>query len=149
VRDVTVPLIRFGLVSSWLLCFMIFVREYSTGVYLQGPGTEVLGALIVSLFGGGSLELVAALSVVNVALVAAGLCSRCGSESGCDLLSCEPQRRMQQYGGAGSQMLGLGMFAHIVAQPADARYEDHAGRASRAIICASWPAPDGSRAQGG
>jgi iron(III) transport system permease protein len=72
-RDVTLPLVRFGLVSSWLLCFMIFVREYSTGVYLQGPGTEVLGPLIVSLFGGGSLELVAALSVVNVVLVAAGL----------------------------------------------------------------------------
>jgi iron(III) transport system permease protein len=72
-RDVTLPLIRFGLVSSWLLCFMIFVREYSTGVYLQGPGTEVLGPLIVSLFGGGSLELVAALSVVNVVLVVAGL----------------------------------------------------------------------------
>jgi iron(III) transport system permease protein len=72
-RDVTLPLIRFGLVSSWLLCFMIFAREYSTGVYLQGPGTEVLGAVIVSLFGGGSLELVAALSVVNVVLVAIGL----------------------------------------------------------------------------
>ena len=72
-RDVTLPLIRFGLVSSWLLCFMIFVREYSTGVYLQGPGTEVLGPVIVSLFGGGSLDLVAALSVVNVALVAVGL----------------------------------------------------------------------------
>jgi len=72
-RDITLPLIRFGLVSSWLLCFMLFVREYSTGVYLQGPGTEVLGPLIVSLFGGGALELVAALSVVNVALVAAGL----------------------------------------------------------------------------
>ena len=72
-RDVTLPLIRFGLVSSWLLCFMIFVREYSTGVYLQGPGTEVLGPLIVSLLGGGSLELVAALSVVNVVLVAVGL----------------------------------------------------------------------------
>jgi len=72
-RDVTVPLIRFALVSSWLLCFMIFVREYATGVYLQGPGTEVLGPLIVTLFGGGSLELLAALSVVNVVLVAAGL----------------------------------------------------------------------------
>jgi len=71
--DVTLPLIRFGLMSSWLLCFMTFVREYSTGVYLQGPGTEVLGPLIVTLFGGGSLELVAALSVVNVVLVAAGL----------------------------------------------------------------------------
>ena len=33
----------------------------------------MLGALIVSLFGGGSLELVAALSLVNVVLVAAGL----------------------------------------------------------------------------
>jgi iron(III) transport system permease protein len=72
-RDVTLPLIRFGLMSSWLLCFMVFVREYSTGVYLQGPGTEVLGPLIVSLFGGGALELVAALSVANVVLVAAGL----------------------------------------------------------------------------
>src|SRR6185295_6788986 len=71
--DVTVPLLRFGLLGSWLLCFMIFTREYSTGIYLQGPGTEVLGALIVSLFGGGSLELVAALSVVSVCLVAAGL----------------------------------------------------------------------------
>ena len=36
---------------------------------------------------------------------------------------------MQEYGGAGLQMLGLRMFAHIMAQPADARYEDHAGRA--------------------
>ena len=72
-RDVTLPLIRFGLISSWLLCFMIFVREYSTGVYLQGPGTEVLGPVIVSLLGGGALDLVAALSVVNVVLVAVGL----------------------------------------------------------------------------
>jgi iron(III) transport system permease protein len=71
-RDVTLPLIRFGLISSWLLCFMIFVREYSTGVYLQGPGTEVLGPVIVSLFGGGALDLVAALSVVNVVLVPSG-----------------------------------------------------------------------------
>src|SRR4029079_521863 len=72
-RDVTGPLIRFGLASSWLLCFMIFLREYTHAAHLQGPGPEVLGALIVSLFGGGSLELVAALSVVNVALVAGGL----------------------------------------------------------------------------
>src|SRR5918912_1253669 len=71
-RDVTLPLIRFGLVSSWLLCFMMFVREYSTGVYLLGPGTEVIGSLIVSLFGTGALDLIAALSVVNVLLIGAG-----------------------------------------------------------------------------
>jgi iron(III) transport system permease protein len=72
-RDVTLPLIRFGLVGSWLLCFMMFVREYSTGVYLLGPGTEVIGSLIVSLFGTGALDLIAALSVVNVVLIGAGL----------------------------------------------------------------------------
>jgi iron(III) transport system permease protein len=73
VRDVTLPLIRFGLLGSWLLVFMIFVREYSTGVYLLGPGTETIGSLIVSLWATGAIDAVAALSVVNVVLVAAGL----------------------------------------------------------------------------
>lgn len=68
-RDVTLPLIRFGLIGSWLLIFMMFVREYSTGVYLLGPGTEVIGSLIVSLWGTGALDLISALSVIEVALV--------------------------------------------------------------------------------
>ncbi|HEY6106694.1 MAG TPA: iron ABC transporter permease, partial [Anaeromyxobacteraceae bacterium] len=72
-RHVTLPLVRFGLLGSWLLVFSIFVREYSTGVYLLGPGTEVIGSLIVSLWGSGALDLIAALSAVNVLLVAAGL----------------------------------------------------------------------------
>jgi iron(III) transport system permease protein len=72
-RDVTLPLIRFGLIGSWLLVFMIFVREYSTGVYLLGPGTEMIGSLIVSLWATGAIDIVAALSVVNVLLVAVGL----------------------------------------------------------------------------
>jgi iron(III) transport system permease protein len=72
-RDVTLPLIRFGLLGSWLLVFLTFVREYSTGVYLLGPGTEVIGSLIVSMWATGAVDTVAALSVVNVLLVAAGL----------------------------------------------------------------------------
>ena len=72
-RDVTLPLIRFGLLASWLLVFMIFEREYSTGVYLLGPGTEVIGSLLVSLWGTGGADLVAALSLINVVLVAIGL----------------------------------------------------------------------------
>ena len=73
IRSITLPLIRFGLVGSWVLVFCIFVREYSTGVYLLGPGTEVIGSLIVSLWGGGALDTIAALSVVNILLVALGL----------------------------------------------------------------------------
>ena len=72
-RDVTLPLVRNGMLAAWLLIFLIFVREYSTGVYLLGPGTEVIGSLLVSLWGTGAVDLVSALSVVNVALIALGL----------------------------------------------------------------------------
>lgn len=72
-RHVTLPLIRYGLLASWLLVFMIFEREYSTGVYLLGPGTEVIGSLLVSLWATGGADMVAALSLINVVLVAIGL----------------------------------------------------------------------------
>src|SRR5574343_69965 len=72
-RDITVPLIRNGLLGSWLLIFMIFEREYSTGVYLRSPGTEVIGAQIVSLWASGAVDVVAALSLINMALVGVGL----------------------------------------------------------------------------
>src|SRR6202022_4691754 len=44
---VALPLIRAGMLASWLLIFLIFVREYSTGSYLLGPGTEVIGSLLI------------------------------------------------------------------------------------------------------
>ena len=72
-KDVTIPLIRFGLLASWLLVFMIFEREYSTGVYLLGQGTEVIGSMLVSLWSAGAIDQVAALSLINIGLVAAGL----------------------------------------------------------------------------
>jgi iron(III) transport system permease protein len=72
-RDVTLPLVRFGLLGSWLLIFLIFVREYSTGVYLLAPGSEVIGSLMVSLWGTGAVDTVSALAVINVLLVGLGL----------------------------------------------------------------------------
>ncbi len=72
-RRITLPLIRAGLIGSWLLVFMIFEREYSTGVYLLAPGTEVIGAQLVSLWQGGAIDIVAALSVINILLVGVGL----------------------------------------------------------------------------
>lgn len=72
-REITLPLIRHGLIGSWLLVFMIFEREYSTGVYLLAPGTEVIGAELVSLWQGGAIDVVAALSLINIVLVFTGL----------------------------------------------------------------------------
>ena len=72
-RHVTVPLIKGGMIAAWLLIFLIFAREYSTGVYLLGPGTEVIGSLMVSLWGTGAIDLVSALAVVNTVIIVAGL----------------------------------------------------------------------------
>ncbi len=72
-REITLPLIRHGLLGSWLLVFLIFEREYSTGVYLLAPGNEVIGAQLVSLWQGGAIDLVAALSLINIVLVGIGL----------------------------------------------------------------------------
>ena len=72
-RHITLPLVRYGLLGAWLMVFLIFEREYSTAVYLLSPGTEVIGALIVSLWGSGAVDLVATLSFINIFLVAIGL----------------------------------------------------------------------------
>src|SRR5258706_13196152 len=72
-RQITLPLIRYGPMGSWLLVFMIFEREYSTAVYLLAPGTEVIGAQLVSLWQGGAIGLVAALPLINLVLVGVGL----------------------------------------------------------------------------
>ena len=65
----TLPLLRSGLMAAWFLLFMQFVREYSTGVYLLTQGTEVLGAQIVALWGTGAVDVIAALSTLQVFIV--------------------------------------------------------------------------------
>ncbi|MCH4272709.1 MAG: iron ABC transporter permease [Kerstersia gyiorum] len=72
-RHVTAPLAKFGLISAWLLMFLIFEREYSTGVYLLTPGTETIGSMLVSLWASGAIDIVAALSFINIVLVVIGL----------------------------------------------------------------------------
>jgi iron(III) transport system permease protein len=71
--DVTLPLIRNSILAGWVVLFVMFVREYSTGIYLLAPGTEVIGPMLVSLWGKGAIDLVSPLSVVNVGMIGAGL----------------------------------------------------------------------------
>ena len=70
-RDVVLPLARHGLLASWLLTFLLFAREYSTGIYLIGPGSEVMGAMLVSLWSAGNIDVVSALSVINTVMIGA------------------------------------------------------------------------------
>jgi iron(III) transport system permease protein len=72
-RDVTLPLAWSGLLASWLLTFLLFVREYSTGIYLLAPGSEMMGPMLVSLWTAGNIDVAAALSVINTAVIAVGI----------------------------------------------------------------------------
>jgi iron(III) transport system permease protein len=71
--DITLPLMRDGLLAGWLLIFLLFARDYSTGIYLLESGNEVIGPLLVSLWGSGAIDLVSALSVINVVMIGVGL----------------------------------------------------------------------------
>ncbi|MGY2892189.1 ABC transporter permease [Deinococcus sp. UYEF24] len=65
----TLPVLKPGLIAAWLLIFMQFVREYSSAVYLLSPGTEVLGAQIVQLWGTGAVDSIAALSSLQIIII--------------------------------------------------------------------------------
>jgi iron(III) transport system permease protein len=72
-RDTVFPLVRPGLVGAWSLIMIIFLREYATGVYLMGVGTEVMGSLMVSLLTSGNMDQIAALAFISIILTTAGL----------------------------------------------------------------------------
>ncbi|MBK5567985.1 iron ABC transporter permease [Ensifer sp. SSB1] len=72
-KDVVIPSVRPGLAGAWALIMIIFLREYATGVYLMGAGTEVIGSLMVSLLQTGAMNTIAALSLISIVLTGAGL----------------------------------------------------------------------------
>ena len=72
-RDVVIPIVRPGLAGAWALIMIIFLREYATGVYLMGAGTEVIGSLMVTLLQTGAMDTIAALAFISIIMTAAGL----------------------------------------------------------------------------
>ncbi|SMO99642.1 ABC transporter permease [Paracoccus laeviglucosivorans] len=72
-RDVVIPIVRPGLAGAWALIMIIFLREYATGVYLMGAGTEVMGSLMVTLLQTGAMDTIAALAFLSIIMTAAGL----------------------------------------------------------------------------
>ena len=70
---VTVPLVRAGLIGCWVLIFVLFAKEYSAGLFLLGAGSEVIGSMLVSLWGTGAVDLVTTLAVVNIAISGIGV----------------------------------------------------------------------------
>lgn len=79
-RVVTLPLARPGLFAGWLLVFVPALQELSASILLFSSESITLAVAVYNLYETGSLEPVAALSIVTMVLITAaiGLATRIG-----------------------------------------------------------------------
>ena len=69
VRRVLLPMLRPALVAAFVLMFISILNDYDPVVFLQKPGTEVMGVTLLQFWMRGVVGSVAALAVVQLALV--------------------------------------------------------------------------------
>ena len=67
--SVTLPLARPGLFAGWLLVFVPALQELSASILLFSSGSITLAVAVYNLYETGSLEPVAALSIVTMAII--------------------------------------------------------------------------------
>jgi iron(III) transport system permease protein len=67
-RSIVLPLLRPALFAAFVLMFVEILNDYDPAVFLVKPGTEVMGATMLTQFIQGAIGPVAALAVVQVAI---------------------------------------------------------------------------------
>jgi iron(III) transport system permease protein len=65
---IVVPLLKTGMIGSWLLVFIGATRELSTAIFLTGPKTKVMSVLMLDLSEEGNFETLAALGCLMLAV---------------------------------------------------------------------------------
>jgi iron(III) transport system permease protein len=70
---VLLPILRPALLAAFVLMFITLLSDYDPVVFLQKPGTELLGATMLQYWARGVVGPVAALAVVQVLIVGAAL----------------------------------------------------------------------------
>ena len=71
-RDITLPLIRPGMVAGFFLIFLPGMRELTTSVLLYGPFTRTLGVAIYSMNAEGNTVQSSALATIAIAIIMIG-----------------------------------------------------------------------------
>jgi iron(III) transport system permease protein len=75
-RRVLLPLLRPGFLAGWIILATIYLREFSTSIFLYSPGSEPLGPLLYHFYVDGnlgpmsSLALIVSLVCVTLILIA-------------------------------------------------------------------------------
>ena len=69
-RDVTLPLMRTGLFAGWILVFVPAIQELSASILLFSSKSITVAVAVYNLYENGSIEPVAALALINAAIIA-------------------------------------------------------------------------------
>lgn len=72
-REITLPLIRPGLFAGWLLVFVPVIQELSASILLFSSSSITLAVAVYNLYETGYTEPVAALAMVNMAIISMAL----------------------------------------------------------------------------
>ncbi|MDR7034149.1 iron ABC transporter permease [Mesorhizobium sp. BE184] len=67
-RRVVIPLLLPAMMSSYALLFVYFFKDYSTGVFLVAPGSEVMGTTMLQMFLSGQTGPAAAMATIQLVL---------------------------------------------------------------------------------
>ena len=69
-RYILLPLLRPALLATYLLLFITFLKEYSVALFLNAPGSEVIGTTMIQVSEQGGMGPVAALAVIQLLIIA-------------------------------------------------------------------------------
>ncbi|MGH7662535.1 MAG: ABC transporter permease [Vulcanimicrobiaceae bacterium] len=68
IRTVTLPLLRTGILSAWLLAFIPALRELSCAIFLFTPGTAVMSTVIFDFSDAGNFEALSTMGILILAI---------------------------------------------------------------------------------
>ncbi len=66
-KDVTLPLLKSGMLAGWFLLFVSFTRELSASILLYSPRLEVLSVAIYDMYYDGNFRALSALAFMQIA----------------------------------------------------------------------------------
>lgn len=71
-RRILLPLLRPGFIAGWIILATIYLREFSTSIFLYSPGAEPLGPLLYHFYVDGNLGPMCALALI-VSVISIGM----------------------------------------------------------------------------
>ena len=72
-RDITLPMIRSTLFAGWILIFVPAIQELSASILLFSGKSITIAVAVYNLYENGSIEAVAALAFINIAIIAVAI----------------------------------------------------------------------------